>query len=373
MTAEYDRGEPTNELHTGGRDRWEVRVVEGPARGGLYELEQETFYYVIDRSSGRAVKTFTGHYEASFTGEGTWGEGAYSGVRQVVIDEGGLCAFAIHSNRMVERFQLSSEPVSDNPALPWRLAGLPLPVLPMTVDGFPVHEETDFEMLVAEVVQGWVPADAPAPYGALPASWLCDLYLRLNGLPQSSTLAAILARSLAGQDDGMRGVALYFYLRIPHAQGRASVLEAVRSRGAAEAVRTSAVKYGERDRMYFAPLDFFAAILASDVLDPFGHAVLEAFREAILVTTTYFRDSHFEALARHAPEWAAVNAPAVVRACPGRLGRLLSQLYRADRSDLVVSAGIALAKDPSVDRKELEAWLAKPFGGLDTEEIRRVL
>lgn len=371
MTSGTDPREPANP-QTEGRARWEVRVVEGPPHGDLYELEQDTFFNVIDRRNGRAVKTFTGHYDASFTTSGTWGEGCSSGVQTVVIDEEGRCAFALHFNRRVDKFRLRPEQPPEDPALPWRLAGLPLPQLPTTVDGFVVDEGADFDSLLRRVAEGWVPADAASSYRQLPASWICDLYLRLNGLPTGTRLAAELARALT-HDDSRRGVGLWFFRRLPCAEGSERILELVRSRGAAEALHTSSVKYGTEGWMEVAPIDVFAEILNGGNLDDVGISVLQMCGEAVLVPTTYCEERHVEAIARYDPAWVARNATSVVGACPGRLGLLLSTLYRAGHNDLVVTAGVALARHPGVDRRALEAWLERPRAGVDIEQIRRAL
>jgi len=356
-----------------GRDRWEVRVKEGPPRGGLYELEQDTFFHVIDRWDGRRVKTFTGHYDASFTGEGRWGEGFSSGVRQVVIDEEGKRAFGMHFNRMVECFRLTEEPVTEDPSLPWRLAGLPLPEVPMTVDGLLIDDGIDFDALLARVAEGWLPSEVLPCYRSLPVAWICDLYLRLNGLPAATGLALAVERSVAAASDSQRGAALWFYRRIPHAQGRQSVLEIVRLRGIDEAVRVSRVRYGGDGWLLVAPIDVLVAILDGSELDSRGVAALELCGKALLTPTSYCEESHLEAMARYDPGWLARNASAVVRACPSRLNPLLSRLYLAGRNDLVVAVGVALGRDPSIDRQALEAWLARAPAGLEVAEIRNAL
>lgn len=338
-----------------GRERWEVRVEEGSPHGGLYEYEQETFFHVIDRRSGTTVKTFTGHCTAAFDGSGNWGDGHSGGVRQVVIDEEGRCAFAIHDDRMVERFPLTDDSVPDDPSLPWRIAGRPLPPLPMTVDGFVVDDAVDFEALATRVAGGWLPDGAAYP---IPVTWLCDLYLRLNGLPASSLLAGIFTRWAGSRDESQRGAALCFYRRIPHAAGRESVLAAVVASGIAEAVRPSPVKYGD-GHLDYAPMDVFAAMIDTDTLDPHGHAVLAACGDFLQVPTTYFKREHTAGVGRHDPAWLASNAPAVVLACPERLGSLLGDLdgYGAYREGLLLSAVRALEATPGLGPEAVAAGL----------------
>ncbi len=66
--------------------RFEVVVKEGSPRGGLYELEQVTYYHVVDRRSNQIVMTFRGEMEASLsTSSGLWDDYHFSGVSEVTI------------------------------------------------------------------------------------------------------------------------------------------------------------------------------------------------------------------------------------------------------------------------------------------------
>ena len=66
--------------------RFEVRVEEGPPHGGLYDLEQTTYYRVVDAASGEVVLTFEGEMEASLsTCTGMWDDYRFSGVREVIL------------------------------------------------------------------------------------------------------------------------------------------------------------------------------------------------------------------------------------------------------------------------------------------------
>jgi hypothetical protein len=66
--------------------RFEVVVAEGSPHGGLYELEQTTYYLVVDRHSGQIVMTFEGQVEASLsTTTGMWDDYRLSGVCEVSI------------------------------------------------------------------------------------------------------------------------------------------------------------------------------------------------------------------------------------------------------------------------------------------------
>lgn len=66
--------------------RFEVLVAEGAPHGDLYELEQTTYYRVVDRHSNKVVMTFRGEMEASLsTTTGLWDDYHFSGVCEVLI------------------------------------------------------------------------------------------------------------------------------------------------------------------------------------------------------------------------------------------------------------------------------------------------
>ena len=73
--------------------RFRVQVVEGASHGGLYELEQTTYFHVVDTRTQQIVLTFEGSMSASLsTSTGQWDDYAYGGVRQVIIapDQGAV-------------------------------------------------------------------------------------------------------------------------------------------------------------------------------------------------------------------------------------------------------------------------------------------
>jgi len=66
--------------------RFEVVVEKGPPRGDLFELEQKTYYHIVDRLSNEVIMTFVGEMEASLsTSTGMWDDYAFSGVCEVAI------------------------------------------------------------------------------------------------------------------------------------------------------------------------------------------------------------------------------------------------------------------------------------------------
>jgi hypothetical protein len=66
--------------------RFEVIVESGPPRGDLYELEQKTYYQVVDRQSSQIILVFESLMEASLsTDSGMWDDYRFSGVREVIV------------------------------------------------------------------------------------------------------------------------------------------------------------------------------------------------------------------------------------------------------------------------------------------------
>ena len=66
--------------------RFEVVVEEGSGHGGLYELEQTTYYRVMDTQSQEVLLTFAGTMSASLSRtNGQWDDYNYSGVCAVTI------------------------------------------------------------------------------------------------------------------------------------------------------------------------------------------------------------------------------------------------------------------------------------------------
>lgn len=67
-----------------------MQVEEGHAHGGLYELEQTTYYRVVDTRSKEVAMTFQGEMSASLsTSNGTWDDYHYWGVCEVTISPDG--------------------------------------------------------------------------------------------------------------------------------------------------------------------------------------------------------------------------------------------------------------------------------------------
>lgn len=86
--------------------RFQIRVKEGDAHGGLYELEQTTFYRVVDTLSGEVVMTFEGEMEASLGDMGLWDDYHFSGVKEVIIAPDEQSVAAHYYDGHEETFQL---------------------------------------------------------------------------------------------------------------------------------------------------------------------------------------------------------------------------------------------------------------------------
>ena len=66
--------------------RFEVKVEEGPPHGDLYELEQTTYYRVVDTQLKEVVMTFQGEMEAELSPDtGMWDNYRFSGVCEVIV------------------------------------------------------------------------------------------------------------------------------------------------------------------------------------------------------------------------------------------------------------------------------------------------
>lgn len=73
--------------------RYEVRVEDGPPRGDLYELEQKTYYQVVDVRSNEVLIAFERLMEASLSRDtGLWDDYCFTGVCEVRLapDEGSV-------------------------------------------------------------------------------------------------------------------------------------------------------------------------------------------------------------------------------------------------------------------------------------------
>jgi hypothetical protein len=63
-----------------------VRVHTGEPYGEVFELEQDTFHDVCEKSSGRVVLTFIENSYRRYPGSGSdWGDPLLSGVSEVAI------------------------------------------------------------------------------------------------------------------------------------------------------------------------------------------------------------------------------------------------------------------------------------------------
>jgi hypothetical protein len=69
-------------------ERYIVQIVEGSPRGDLYELEQATFFHIIDTQTDQIILSFRGDMEANLSREtAQWENTRYSGVCNVSISK----------------------------------------------------------------------------------------------------------------------------------------------------------------------------------------------------------------------------------------------------------------------------------------------
>lgn len=73
-------------MHQQGDRQFEVRVEAGPGHGDLYELEQTTYYHIVDAHTGEIVLTFAGELSAGLSRDtGQWEDYEYGGVCEVIL------------------------------------------------------------------------------------------------------------------------------------------------------------------------------------------------------------------------------------------------------------------------------------------------
>jgi len=90
--------------------RYIVQIVEAAPRGDLYELEQATFYHVIDTASDQIIWSFRGDMEATLSREtAQWENTQYSGVCKVTISEDQLTVLVEHYDGQSEQFTLPGD------------------------------------------------------------------------------------------------------------------------------------------------------------------------------------------------------------------------------------------------------------------------
>ena len=69
-----------------GPGRYEIREEKGSPRGDLFELEQKTYYHVVDRYSEEIIMTFEALMEATLSrDDASWDNYEFTGAREVII------------------------------------------------------------------------------------------------------------------------------------------------------------------------------------------------------------------------------------------------------------------------------------------------
>jgi len=87
--------------------RFRLVVEEGAPHGDLYELEQTTYYNVVDTRSGEVVMTFRGEMQASLSrSTGMWDDHSFCGVCEVAIAPDEQSVLVRHCDRREETVPL---------------------------------------------------------------------------------------------------------------------------------------------------------------------------------------------------------------------------------------------------------------------------
>lgn len=87
--------------------RFEVVVEQGAPHGDLYELEQTTYYHVVDRATQQVVLTLQSEMEASLSRDsGMWDDYRYSGVCEVTIAPDETAVIVRYCDGREERMEL---------------------------------------------------------------------------------------------------------------------------------------------------------------------------------------------------------------------------------------------------------------------------
>lgn len=79
--------------------KYRIEKHEGESRGDVYELEITTYFNVIECETGRTVMSFSGIYSAKLGDTGTWDEGRYTGVENVVLSEDDDCVLVYYDKK----------------------------------------------------------------------------------------------------------------------------------------------------------------------------------------------------------------------------------------------------------------------------------
>lgn len=242
------------------------------------------------------------------------------------------------------------------PVPPWRCGGHPVAKLPITVDGESIDVDTDWNALVQRVADGWVPRIATATERDLRVTWLTKLYSWLLDTPSAAFLSRAVAEEGVTDREGAAGQAMLFFRRFPRADGFEMVLKLAEASGA-----TTGLEYRYARRMgSAAPRDALIARLesAGEELDATDRDVVAVLRADLLDESIPVASSLLIAVARDDAEWLAWSAPRVVTAHPELTESLLETLRALQHEDLVVIAGVALARNVPASRDRLARWLA---------------
>jgi len=87
--------------------RYEVVEEKGSPRGDLFELEQRTYYHVVDRHTDEVILTFEELMEASLSRDtGMWDDYQFTGASEVAVAPDGQSVIVTYHDGCEKTFAL---------------------------------------------------------------------------------------------------------------------------------------------------------------------------------------------------------------------------------------------------------------------------
>ena len=254
------------------------------------------------------------------------------------------------------------DPISGDPAVPWRCAGHPYAAVPVTVDGIVVAGPSDARLAAERMLRGFgggCPEGVPAPCHTNPVLWLQRLHRRLDGTGLEDVVARTAGDALRGSDPVPVGVALGFFSGRVQEPGFEAILERVERTGPAELDRPypaggppgmeglpTTAREPLRGRLRMAGAD----------LDALDRAALGELQASLLRGDSGSRADDIDAVARVDARWLADHAASVAEVRPEVSGLLLDAVAVAGRPELVTIAALRLVRMGGTARDKVAAW-----------------
>ena len=90
--------------------RFEVVIRQGPPHGDLYELEQTTYYQVVDTLTQQVIMVFESEMQATLSRDtGMWDDHSFTGVSDVAIAPDERSVLVQYVGGQQEAFPLAEE------------------------------------------------------------------------------------------------------------------------------------------------------------------------------------------------------------------------------------------------------------------------